>query len=69
MEEDYETTKCIVCLKLATCHTGHVLLDGHEVLAGWCDEHKVIAHDIPNMANSLGCKGGWIREYGLRRSE
>jgi hypothetical protein len=71
-----QTTKCIVCLKDATCITGHVVKGKYSILAGWCDEHhETILTDFDTregtryLMNTLGCFGGWHKMYGFKERE
>lgn len=35
-----KTKNCVRCFKLATTWSGHVLRDGKQIMAGWCDDCK-----------------------------
>jgi len=69
------TTKCIICLKKATCYTGHVVKEGEPISAGWCREHAEVylrPWDEPSeslgslyLGNKMGCYGGWMECYGI----
>ncbi len=69
-----QTTKCIRCLRKATCHAGHVLIDkcppfnfpgGEKILAGWCAACWKVVFKI-DLAKRQGCYGGWLTRYGIK---
>ena len=59
------TTKCIVCLKLAICHSGFVRWNDEDILAGWCEKHKKTR--TMDLMNEVGCCGGWHKCYGYKK--
>ena len=62
-----QTTKCILCLKKATCHAGHVITDeGVIIQAGWCKLCWVVTPKFVNLAKRQGCYGGWLKRYGVK---
>lgn len=70
------TTQCIVCLKEATNHTGHVLKENNIVLAGWCSQHvdaMLTDYDTRDqylfLMSRTGCFGGWHEKYGFLSEE
>ena len=53
-----ETKNCIVCLKKAKSHTGHVIdKKGNAITAGWCGKHNSDNIKCPHLLNRRGCYG------------
>ena len=51
-----KTTNCVRCVKKAKLWSGHILIDGEEVTAGWCGMHCL---------NYQGFKGQYTDKMGL----
>lgn len=79
IDQDYECTKCLKCLKPATSvGCGYVLLDNIRVTAAWCDDHGGTGPGLLNQRDqpvgalkksidqSSNCWGGWHKKYGIR---
>lgn len=55
-----QTKNCVRCFKPAKIWTGHVVIDGVKITAGWCSD---------KCLNTKGFLGQYINKMGLMRDD
>lgn len=57
--KEYQTKRCVVCLKEATIWSGYILEGEEKITAGWCKKHRY----YKKPPSPLSCYGGYHSKY------